>query len=120
MAVVNTGGKVAITNFEVLERFGTTATLVSCRLETGRTHQIRVHTCHIGFPIIGDPVYGSGKMRDGVNDELRTTIKLLRRQALHAGKLSFKHPKTKEVCCFTSQLPDDMRSLTELFKSNFI
>ena len=64
MAVVNTGGKVAITNFEVLERFGTTATLVSCRLETGRTHQIRVHTCHIGFPIIGDPVYGSGKMRD--------------------------------------------------------
>ena len=88
MAVVNTGGKAAITNFEVLERFGTTATLVSCRLETGRTHQIRVHTCHIGFPIIGDPVYGSGKMRDGVNDELRIKIKLMRRQALHAGKLS--------------------------------
>jgi len=120
MAVVNTGGKAAITNFEVLERFGTTATLVSCRLETGRTHQIRVHTCHIGFPIIGDPVYGSGKMRDGVNDELRTKIKSMRRQALHAGKLSFKHPKTKEVCCFTSQLPDDMRSLTELFKGNFV
>ena len=120
MAVVNTGGKAAITNFKVIERFGTTATLVSCRLETGRTHQIRVHTCHIGFPIIGDPAYGSGKMRDGLNDELRTNIKLLRRQALHAGKLSFKHPRTKEVCCFTSQLPDDMQSLTELFKGNLV
>ena len=65
MAVVNTGGKAAITNFEVLERFGTTATLVSCRLETGRTHQIRVHTCHIGFPIIGDPVYGTEKCETG-------------------------------------------------------
>ena len=120
MAVVNTGGKAAITNFKVLERFGTTATLVSCRLETGRTHQIRVHTCHIGSPIIGDPVYGRGKVRDGVNDELRNNIKLLRRQALHAGKLSFKHPRTKEVCCFTSKLPDDMQSLTELFKGNLI
>jgi len=120
MAVVNTGGKAAITNFEVLERFGPTATLVSCRLETGRTHQIRVHTCHIGLPIIGDPVYGSGKMREGVNDELKVAIKLLKRQALHAGKLSFKHPKTRKVCNFTSQLPDDMRSLTDHFKSNFI
>ena len=120
MAVVNTGGKVAITNFKVLERFGTTATLVGCKLETGRTHQIRVHTSHIGSPIIGDPVYGRGKMRDGVNDELRTNIKLLQRQALHAGKLSFKHPKTREICCFTSQLPDDMQLLTELFKGNLI
>ena len=120
MAVVNTGGKAAITNFKVIERFGTTATLVGCRLETGRTHQIRVHTCHIGSPIIGDPVYGSGKMREGINDELRTNIKLLRRQALHAGKLSFKHPRTGEVCSFTSQLPDDMQSLTELFKGNLI
>ena len=60
------------------------------------------------------------KCETGVNDELRTTIKLMRRQALHAGKLSFKHPKTKEVCCFTSQLPDDMQSLTELFKGNFV
>ncbi len=120
MAVVNTGGKAAITNFEVLKRFGTTASLVSCRLETGRTHQIRVHACHIGSPIIGDPVYGSGKMRDGVSDELRTNIKLMRRQALHAGKLSFKHPKTREICCFTSQLPDDMQSLTEIFKRNLV
>ena len=120
MAVVNTGGKVAITNFKVLERFGTTATLVGCKLETGRTHQIRVHTSHIGSPIIGDPIYGRGKMRDGVNDELRTNIKLLQRQALHAGKLSFKHPKTREICCFTSQLPDDMQLLTELFKGNLI
>ena len=120
MAVVNTGGKAAITNFNVIERFGSTATLVGCSLETGRTLQIRVHTCHIGSPIIGDPVYGSGKMREGINDELRTNIKLLRRQALHAGKLSFIHPRTKEVCCFTSQLPDDMQSLTELFKGNLI
>ena len=114
------GGLQTITNFEVLERFRPAATLVNCRLETGRTHQIRVHACHIGSPIIGDPVYGSGKMREGVNDELRTNIRLMGRQALHAGKLSFKHPKTKEVCCFTSQIPDDMRSLTELLKSNLI
>ena len=120
MAVVNNGGKTAITNFEVLERLRPAATLVNCRLETGRTHQIRVHACHIGSPVIGDPVYGSGKMREGVNDELRTKIKLMGRQALHAGKLSFKHPKTKEVCCFTSQLPNDMRSLTELLKNNLI
>ena len=86
MAVVNTGGKVAITNFKVLERFGTTATLVSCKLETGRTHQIRVHTSHIG-PLLLAILYMDAKMRDGVNDELRTNIKLLQRQALHAGKL---------------------------------
>ena len=119
MAVVNNGGKSAVTNIETLERFGTSATLIKCRLETGRTHQIRVHACHIGHPIIGDPVYGSGKIREGINDEQRIIIKSLRRQALHAGNLSFKHPKSQEICCFKSQLPQDMQSLTNAFRAQF-
>lgn len=93
MAVVP-GGRAARTHFAVLHRFGD-ATLVLCRLETGRTHQIRVHMAHIGHPVLGDPVYGPKAMR---NDDCG--------QLLHAARLCFVHPHTQQSLCFTAPLDD--------------
>lgn len=93
MTVTAKNAKEAITNFKVLERFSD-MTLVECRLETGRTHQIRVHMQYIGYPVYGDPKYGRR------NDD--TTFG----QYLHAGVLGFVHPRTKETLCFESPLPE--------------
>lgn len=93
-------GKHAITHFNVLERFGD-FTLVECRLETGRTHQIRVHMKYIGYPLAGDPKYGPKKTID------------FNGQALHAGTIGFKHPRTGEYMEFTQPLPDDFKTLIE-------
>jgi 23S rRNA pseudouridine1911/1915/1917 synthase len=100
MAVNLNHGKEAITHFKVLERFAGYS-LVACQLETGRTHQIRVHMAYIGFPIAGDPKYGPRKTLsiDG--------------QALHAAELGFTHPTTGEEMRFTAPLPDDMAQLLE-------
>ena len=92
MAVVK-DGKEAVTNFKVLKRFKD-KTLVSCRLETGRTHQIRVHFKYIGYPLIGDPLYGTKKV---IGDN---------GQFLHAHLLGFKHPRTNEYLEFTAELPE--------------
>ena len=100
MAVISTGGKSAVTHFTVERRFGDKAALVICQLETGRTHQIRVHMAHIGHPLIGDPVYGRG--RSGIN---------FPRQALHAAVLGFKHPRAGNELAFEAALPDDMADL---------
>lgn len=86
-------GKPAVTHFEVLERFED-FTLVECQLETGRTHQIRVHMDYIGFPIAGDPLYGPKKTLPGKG------------QFLHAKTLGFEHPKTHEILTFSSELPE--------------
>ena len=95
-------GKHAVTHFQVIERFGT-FTLVECRLETGRTHQIRVHMNYIGFPLAGDPKYGPKKTIDFPG------------QVLHAGVLGFEHPITKEYLEFEAPLPADFAALlTEL------
>jgi 23S rRNA pseudouridine1911/1915/1917 synthase len=95
-------GKHAVTHFQVVERFGT-FTLVECRLETGRTHQIRVHMNYIGFPLAGDPKYGPKKTIDFPG------------QVLHAGVLGFEHPITKEYLEFEAPLPEDFDALlTEL------
>ena len=91
MAVVK-DGKEAITNFKVLKRFKD-KTLVSCRLETGRTHQIRVHFKYIGYPLLGDPLYGTKKVFGDMG------------QYLHAHKLGFIHPRTKEYLEFSVELP---------------
>ena len=100
-AVVD-NGKHAVTHFQVMERFGT-FTLVECRLETGRTHQIRVHMNYIGFPLAGDPKYGPKKTIDFPG------------QVLHAGVLGFEHPVTKEYLEFEAPLPEDFEALlTEL------
>ncbi|HYM70497.1 MAG TPA: RluA family pseudouridine synthase [bacterium] len=91
-------GRPAVTHYAVLERFAE-ATFVACRLETGRTHQIRVHMAHIGHPILGDPVYG------------RAPVPELRRQALHAARLEFTHPATGFRLMCTASLPDDIAGL---------
>ncbi len=98
-------GKHAVTHFKVLERLGD-YTLVECRLETGRTHQIRVHMKYIGYPLVGDPKYGPKKTIDFGG------------QVLHAGTLGFNHPATDEYLEFTSPLPDDFQALLDQLRKN--
>ncbi|NHF60750.1 RluA family pseudouridine synthase [Flavobacteriaceae bacterium TP-CH-4] len=105
-------GKEAITHYEVLERFGY-VTLVSCRLETGRTHQIRVHMKHIGHTLFNDERYGGDKILKGTTftkykQFVENAFKVLPRQALHAKTLGFEHPVTGEKMKFDSELPEDM------------
>lgn len=109
-------GREAITHWRVEEVFvsGTApVSLVACQLETGRTHQIRVHMAHIGHPLLGDPVYGTGFKTKAVHltEAARTQLTSLRRQALHAGKLGFVHPVTGEELMFESPLPEDLADL---------
>ena len=101
MAINHKNGKDAITHYKVLERFGE-ATYVECRLETGRTHQIRVHMAYIGHPVAGDPVYGPKKV-----------ITQLHGQCLHAGLIGFIHPRTGEYMEFTAPLPEYFVKLLE-------
>ena len=97
-------GKHAVTHYRVLQPLAKAA-LVECRLETGRTHQVRVHMAHIGHPLVGDPVYGQGRLAD--------VCKRLgfHRQALHAAALKFEHPVSKEILTFESPAPDDIQQL---------
>jgi 23S rRNA pseudouridine1911/1915/1917 synthase len=92
--------------------------LVECRLETGRTHQIRVHMAHLGFPVIADTVYGPG-MRTKIETlalDLQTAVAALSRQALHAKELGFEHPDSGESMHFTTPLPADMERIVEIFR----
>lgn len=102
------GGKRAVTHYEVIERFKNT-TLVKCVLETGRTHQIRVHMSSIGYPLVGDPVYGfkKGKFKS-------------EGQMLHAKTLGFIHPRTNEYVEFTSELPENFKALIENLRKDNI
>ena len=110
-AVVASGGKTATTHYEVIRPLGPAASLVRCRLETGRTHQIRVHMAHLGHPLLGDPVYGA--RRGGARPPAAVAAaKLLGRQALHATTLGFHHPVTGRELCFESPLPSDIKDLT--------
>lgn len=103
-AVVADGsGKPAITHYRVVEVFDTAAALVECQLETGRTHQIRVHMSHIGHPLLGDPMYGRNAPLKGVGE-----LNLPPRQLLHAAELGFVHPVSREEMFFESPLPADM------------
>lgn len=112
MAVVASGGKRAITNWRVLERMHYGA-LIAVSLETGRTHQIRVHMNHIGAPIIGDPVYGD---TTGLPSQLRTLATRFGRQALHARMLEFTHPRTSERMRFEKEPPEDFTNLVAAFR----
>ncbi|PZO77307.1 MAG: RNA pseudouridine synthase [Mesorhizobium amorphae] len=109
----------AVTRFEVAECFGSAAALLECRLETGRTHQIRVHLDHIRHPIIGDPLYGRGFRTKAAKlpTDLRETVETFPRQALHAFLLGFRHPETGERMRFTSPLPPDMAGLADAFRA---
>ncbi len=114
MAVSNkSDAREAITHFEVKEVFGTAACLFECRLETGRTHQIRVHMAHIGHPLLGDRVYGSGykSAETRLPEAARTALNALKGQALHAYKLAFEHPVTTKKLSFQSPLPKDLSQL---------
>ena len=113
MAVVSAArGREAITHWERLEDFGA-ASLLACRLETGRTHQIRVHMAHIGHPLIGDLTYGAGfKTKVArLSPQARAAVEALGRQALHAATLGFTHPVTGEDLLFKSALPEDLETL---------
>ena len=119
MAVVREDkGRHAVTHWAVEEKFPPAATLMRCRLETGRTHQIRVHMAEIGLPLIGDMVYGAGFKTKAMalDDACRAAIAALGRQALHAATLGFAHPVTGEELLFESPLPPDMAALVEALR----
>lgn len=116
MAVVDSG-KPAITHYRVLERFAA-HTLVQARLETGRTHQIRVHMAHIRCPLVGDPLYG-GRLRlpRGASAGLREAISAFRRQALHAERLQLIHPASGEPVGWEVEIQRDFKELLEMLRS---
>ena len=99
---INSDGKRAVTHYEVLEQYDKGVSLVKCTLETGRTHQIRVHMASIGHPLVGDLVYGYKRQKFNIEG-----------QALHAKTLGFIHPRTKEYMEFTSELPNYFKELLE-------
>jgi 23S rRNA pseudouridine1911/1915/1917 synthase len=119
MAVLKSGGRHAITHYAVERVFGPQAkplaARVACTLETGRTHQIRVHLASVGAPCLGDPAYGSGPPAEKVRAAIAETG--LRRQALHAAVLGFRHPITGEALRFESPLPSDMAKLQALLEA---
>lgn len=112
---VRTSGRFAITHWQRLEAYEDlqgrpVAALVECQLETGRTHQIRVHMAHISHPLLGDAVYGGGQRTraNRLGEKTREALEALGRQALHAARLGFEHPATGEFMLFESELPDDL------------
>jgi 23S rRNA pseudouridine1911/1915/1917 synthase len=117
MAVVMRGGKPALTRYRVLKTLGQTASLVECRLATGRTHQIRVHLASIGHPVIGDPVYGGGKARLARAPEgFRRAAASLNTQVLHAYLIGFEHPRTHDRVRFESKLSNNIKELVNFLE----
>ncbi|MDI5932607.1 23S rRNA pseudouridine(1911/1915/1917) synthase RluD [Halomonas kalidii] len=115
---VTASGKPAVTHYRVVERFRA-HTHVRCRLETGRTHQIRVHLAHLRFPLVGDPVYGGRlKLPGGAGEALKTLLREFPRQALHARKLAFVHPGSGETLTFRAPLPDDILLLLDYLRDD--
>ena len=117
-------GKLAKTKWKVLDIYAPLGSLIECKLETGRTHQIRVHFSDVGHSIIGDNLYGKPfsekKIKNKSDKKKFQIIKSFNRQALHATKLSFSHPITKKYMEFISPLPKDMYQLIEILKKNII
>jgi 23S rRNA pseudouridine1911/1915/1917 synthase len=117
MAVVG-GGRAAVTHYRVIARYRA-HTLVQVMLETGRTHQIRVHMAHIRCPVTGDPVYG-GRLRlpRGASESLKQALTGFRRQALHAERLGLQHPVTAEPMSWEVAMPDDMQALVSALEDD--
>ncbi|WP_455233829.1 23S rRNA pseudouridine(1911/1915/1917) synthase RluD [Thiogranum longum] len=116
MAVVQSG-KPAVTHYRVLERFAA-HTLIRVFLETGRTHQIRVHMAYIHCPLVGDPLYGGRlKLPRGASDELRNALTGFHRQALHAARLALVHPASGETVSWEAEMPEDFESLLKVLRS---
>lgn len=116
MAVVKTG-KPAVTHYRLVQRFRG-HTHVRCQLETGRTHQIRVHMAYLRHPLVGDPVYGGLRFGKGLTESARTVLSGFRRQALHAGLLGFEHPESGEEMRFEAPMPDDMQQLIAILQED--
>jgi len=117
MAVVSSG-KPAVTHYRLVERFAA-HTHIRCKLESGRTHQIRVHMAHVKHPLVGDQLYG-GRMRlpKGSTEELREVLSGFNRQALHARQLTLEHPETGEILSWEVPLPEDMVHLIEALRKH--
>lgn len=115
---VREDGKDAVTHYRLRERFRS-HTALECRLETGRTHQIRVHMHHLKHPIVGDPLYGgSFKLPKGASDEFIAALRAFKRQALHAEVLEFSHPVTGEPIRCSAPVPEDMQHLMRLLRED--
>jgi 23S rRNA pseudouridine1911/1915/1917 synthase len=121
MTTVKTAGREAITHYKVKESFGEppVVSLVECRLETGRTHQIRVHMTAAGHPVLGDPTYGGSQKTRKVklSAATQTALERLNRQALHAHHLGFEHPVSGEQLSFDAPLPADMQALLDALRA---
>ncbi|HPT13024.1 MAG TPA: pseudouridine synthase, partial [Bacteroidales bacterium] len=114
-------GKHAVTHYKILEKFSYVS-LIECRLETGRTHQIRVHMSYIGHPLFNDEEYGGDRILKGTTftkyqQFVRNCFEILPRQALHAKSLAFDHPVTGERMSFDSELPEDMQQAIEKWRA---
>jgi len=123
MAVTSKNSKNAITHYRNLEKFGDALTLVSCKLQTGRTHQIRVHMQYLGFPLVGDSLYGqtptktrSLLRKSGYDEAVQDAVLNFPRQALHARKIGFVHPRSGDEMEFTAELPQDLEGVISLLK----
>ncbi len=117
MAVID-NGRHALTRYRLLERFRA-HTYLRLQLETGRTHQIRVHLAHLRAPLVGDPVYGGRpRLPRSPSPELRQRLQSFRRQALHASRLQFRHPETGRDACYESPLAEDMEALLADLRSD--
>jgi 23S rRNA pseudouridine1911/1915/1917 synthase len=115
---VKVSGKEAVTHYRVMQRFSH-HTLIQLKLETGRTHQIRVHMAHIRYPLLGDPVYGGRfQMPPRCSPELEQVLRSFRRQALHAAKLGLTHPESNDYMEWEQPLPDDMVNLIHALTAN--
>ncbi len=124
MAVYGGAGRDARTGYLVTQSYGDMASKIECTLETGRTHQIRVHMAHIKHPLLGDPLYGLAAQNQGVllnkagaSDEVKEAVLGFSRQALHAGKIGFIHPVSGEEMAFSTDLPEDLQHLENHLKS---
>ena len=115
---VRESGRPAVTHYRVLERFRA-HTYLSVQLETGRTHQIRLHLSHLKYPIVGDPVYGGRFAQPrGAAPVLVDTLRAFKRQALHAASLGFEHPRTGKKLQFSSPVPEDFRELLQALRDD--